>query len=111
MNNIMTYKGYSGSVEYSDTDNVLFGQVIGVRSLISYQGSSIAELRADFEEAVDDYLDMCKQQCVEPEIYYKGSISIRLDPELHRKATVAAQSNHETLNEFIRNCIRERVNM
>ena len=109
MNNIMTYKGYTGSVEYSDIDKILFGRVIGVRSLISYQGSSVEELRADFEEAVDDYLDMCKQQDIEPEVYYKGAISVRLDPELHRLATIAAQSNHETLNEFIRNCIKDKV--
>ena len=109
MKNLMTYKNYTGSVEYSDTDKMLFGQVVGIKSLISYQGRSVDELRADFEDAVDDYLDMCEQQGVEPEVYYKGAVSVRMDPELHRLASIAAQSNHETLNEFIRNCIRDKV--
>lgn len=104
-NNIIEYKGYCGSVDYSAEDNILFGSVIGVRGLISYEGSSIDELRADFEEAVDSYLEMCEADGVEPEKSYKGAISIRLDPELHKQATIAAQSRHETLNEFIKRCI------
>ena len=108
-NNIIEYKGYYGSVDYSAEDNVLFGSVIGVRGLISYEGRNIDELRADFEEAVDSYLEMCEADGVEPEKYYKGAISIRLDPELHRQATIAAQSKHETLNEFIKSCIWEGV--
>lgn len=57
MNNILEYKGYSGTVEYSADDNVLFGKVIGIKSLISYEGQSVDELRADFEYAVDEYLE------------------------------------------------------
>ena len=108
-NNIIEHKGYYGSVDYSAEDNILFGSVIGVRGLISYEGRSIDELKADFEEAVDSYLEMCKADGVEPEKYYKGSISIRLDPELHKQATIAAESRHETLNEFIKGCIWDGV--
>ncbi len=108
-NNIIEHKGYYGSVDYSAEDNILFGSVIGVRGLISYEGSSIDELRADFEEAVDGYLEMCEADNVEPEKYYKGAISIRLDPELHKQATIAAESRHETLNEFIKGCIWKGV--
>ena len=109
MNNILEYKGYKGSVEYSAKDEVLFGQVLGIRSLISYEGKSVDELKQDFEGAVDDYLVMCEEEGVEPEKYYKGSISIRLDPELHREAAVFAQSEHMTLNQFITSCIRDKV--
>ena len=108
-NNIIEYKGYYGSVDYSAEDNILFGSVIGVRGLISYEGNSIDELRTNFEEAVDAYLEMCKADDIEPEKYYKGAISIRLEPELHKQATIAAQSRHETLNEFIKGCIWDGV--
>ncbi len=108
-NNIIEYKGYYGSVDYSAEDDVLFGSVIGISGLISYEGKSIDELKADFEEAVDSYLEMCEADGVEPEKYYKGAISIRLDPELHRQAAIAAHSNHETLNEFIKGCIWKGV--
>lgn len=78
MNNILEYKGYKGSVEYSAEDSVLFGQVLGIRSLISYEGSSVDELKQDFEGAVDDYLVMCEEEGIEPEKYYKGSIRLNL---------------------------------
>ena len=62
MNNTLEYKGYNGTVEYSQEDNVLFGKVLGIKSLISYEGQSIDELKTDFESAVDDYLDLCSEK-------------------------------------------------
>ena len=57
-NNTIEYKGYYGSVDYSAEDDILFGSVIGVRGLISYEGKSIDELKENFKEAVDSYLEM-----------------------------------------------------
>ena len=57
-NNIMTYKGYNGSVEFSEADGVFYGKVMGVRDLISYEGDTVEELMDDFHSAVDDYLDL-----------------------------------------------------
>lgn len=61
MNNTIQYKGYVGSVEFSEEDGIFFGKVLGVCSLISYEGSSIKELVEDFHEAVDNYLSLCKE--------------------------------------------------
>jgi predicted HicB family RNase H-like nuclease len=60
MNNLMEYKGYSGTVEYSAADNILYGSVLGLDGLISYEGVSVESLKEDFEGAVDEYLEMCK---------------------------------------------------
>lgn len=62
MNNLLEYKGYYGTVEYSAADNVLFGKVIGVNSLISYEGETIESLNNDFKAAVDDYLSLCAEK-------------------------------------------------
>lgn len=67
MKNAMEYKGYFGTVEYSETDNILFGKVIGIESLISYEGRSVDEMRRDFEAAVDDYLELCAEKGIEPD--------------------------------------------
>ena len=58
MNDVLEYKGYFGTVEFSAADNVLFGKVIGINSLISYEGNSVKNLKKDFEGAVDEYLEM-----------------------------------------------------
>ncbi len=109
MNNIMEYKGYNGTVEYSAEDNILFGKVIGIKSLISYEGQSVEELKADFEGAVDDYIEYCKENNIVPEKTYKGSFNVRFSPETHRKATLIALSQQISLNQFIENSVKEKI--
>ncbi len=109
MNNIMEYKGYNGTVEYSAEDNILFGKVIGIKSIVSYEGRSVEELRTDFEEAVDEYLACCAEKGIEPEKTYKGSLNVRFSPETHRKATLIAFSEHISLNQFIENSVNEKI--
>lgn len=65
------HKGYKGSVEYSEEDHCFCGQVLGMgnRGLILYEGATIDELRKDFENGVDSYLECCKAdeaESVEP---------------------------------------------
>ena len=72
MNNTILYKGYEGSVEYAEQDCVYYGRVLGIRSLISYEGTMAAELVEDFHRAVDDYLSMCQIEGKAPEIASKG---------------------------------------
>ena len=61
MNNTIRYKGYVGSVEFSEEDGIFYGKVLGIRSLISYEGENAKELLDDFHGAVDDYLESCKE--------------------------------------------------
>jgi len=67
MSNHIQYKGYTGTVEYTAEDDVLFGSVIGIRGLISYEGDSLITVKKDFMEAIDDYLEMCASKGIEPE--------------------------------------------
>ena len=92
MNNTMEYKGYVGSVEFSEEDALFFGKVLGVRALISYEGENARDLVEDFHSAVDDYLELCAAEGVEPEKAYKGSFNVRISPELHKKAAIAAMA-------------------
>ena len=54
MSDLLSYKNYNGTVEFSKEDNCLFGKVIGIKSLISYEGASVKELEQDFHNAVDE---------------------------------------------------------
>ena len=109
MNNTMEYKGYVGSVEFSAEDELLFGKVMGIRALISYEGKDVESLVSDFHEAVDEYLDTCESEGIEPEKAYKGSFNVRISPELHRMAVVAALAKQMTLNSFVENAIGQAV--
>lgn len=103
----LEYKGYIGTVEFSAADNILFGKVIGVNGLISYEGESVAALREDFEAAVEDYLAMCREQGISPQKSYKGSFNVRISPELHRSLAVFASSHNMTLNAAVEEALLE----
>ncbi len=109
MKNTMSYRGYIGSIEFSEEDGLFFGKVLGIRSLISYEGSSAKELIGDFHGAVDDYLLACQEEGTEPEISYKGSFNIRTTPEIHRRAAIYAMNHNESLNSFVTEALEEKL--
>ena len=109
MKNTINYKGYYGSVEFSDEDNVFFGRIIGVNDRITYVGDSVGALRRDFEEAVDEYLETCSQLGKEPEKTYKGTFNVRINPSLHRQLALFSVSNGKTLNSAVEEAIRSYI--
>ena len=98
----MEYKGYVGSVEFSEEDGIFFGKVMGIRSLISYEGTDARSLVEDFHGAVDDYLQLCEGQGKAPEKAYKGSFNIRIAPETHKQLVIHATECQMSLNEYVR---------
>ena len=111
MKNTMEYKGYIGSVEFSEKDEVFFGKVLGIRALISYEGTSAKELIEDFHGAVDAYLEMCSEAGEEPEKAYKGSFNIRISPELHKQIAVYAMSQQVSINSLVERALQNFVMM
>jgi predicted HicB family RNase H-like nuclease len=105
----MEYKGYVGSVEFSENDGVFFGKVMGIRALISYEGTTAKELVDDFHDAVDDYLSLCETEGIEPEKAYKGSFNVRISPELHKQCAIYAISHQQTLNSFVENSLKNAL--
>ena len=109
MSNTMEYKGYLGSVEFSETDGVFFGKVMGIRGLLSYEGTDAKELVADFHGVVDDYLALCAAEGKEPERAYKGSFNVRISPELHKQAVICAAERNLSLNSFVEQALKKSV--
>jgi len=109
MKNILNYKGFFGSVEFSDEDDVFHGRIIGINDRITYEGDSVKSLRKDFNAAVDDYLNVCSRLGKEPEKSYKGSFNVRIEPVLHRQLVVYSFSHGKTLNAVVEEAIREYV--
>lgn len=106
MKNTMEYKGYVGSVEFSEEDGLFFGKVLGIRSLLSYEGTNASELVTDFHGVVDEYLELCYSENVVPEKAYKGSFNIRISPELHKQAAIYAISQKISLNKVVENALQ-----
>lgn len=111
MRNLIEYKGYVGSVEFSPEDEIFYGKVQGIRALISYEGTNAAELVQDFHGAVEDYLELCQEEGKEPERAYKGSFNVRISPELHKKIAIYAMEHDVTLNNFVEEAVEKQLAM
>lgn len=106
MSTIIEYKGYGGSVEVSEEDQLLYGKVLGIRSLISYEGKTVAELVSDFHASVDEYLEMCREKGMVPEVAYKGCFNVRVEPEVHRMAAYKAIKEGTSLNAVVGSALK-----
>jgi predicted HicB family RNase H-like nuclease len=102
MNDVLQYKGYYANISFSAEDEVLFGKLIGINDLVNFEGESVKELKKAFHEAVDDYLETCKELGKDPEKTYKGSFNVRIPSDLHRQAAMVAATKKLTLNDFVR---------
>lgn len=105
----LEYKGYVGSIEYSPDDQLMYGKVLGIQGLISYEGETGSDLEKDFREAVDSYLIDCKTKGVKPEKPFKGSFNVRITPSLHQEAALQAKAAKVSLNNYVAEAIRLRV--
>jgi predicted HicB family RNase H-like nuclease len=99
---MLKYKGYiGGRIEYDDELKLFHGRVIGLKSVITFQGSTPEEIEQAFKDSVEDYLEMCREAGEKPEKTYSGNIPLRVDPELHASLTRKAAMHGLSLNSFI----------
>ena len=98
--NTMNHKGYTARIEFDERDNIFVGRVLGLRSIISFHGETVSGLRHEFEVAIEDFLNDCKEQGVKPEKPASGKLMLRVSPEIHGAALVAAQASGKSLNQW-----------
>ncbi len=105
----LKYKGYSGTVIYSEEDNCLFGKVIGMnKNIITYEGQTVAELKADLEAGIDLYLESCKERGIKPQKPYSGSLNIRIPSEVHSQLALKAQLTGRSINAIINDLLKNQ---
>ena len=98
---MMSYKGYTGHVEFDDEAGIFHGEVIDLRDVITFQGKSVDELGQAFRDSVDDYLEFCQERHEEPDKPFSGKLMLRLPPELHRKVYTSSKKEGKSLNQWI----------
>ncbi len=105
--NIMTHKGFSARVEYSDDDDCFIGHIAGIQDIVGFHGDSVKELKTAFKEAVDDYLATCKKLGRAPQKPYSGKVLLRLDPSLHAKVAILAEAQGKSLNAWAQEIFKQ----
>lgn len=96
----MTYKDYAAKIEYSDEDGCFIGHIAGIKDVIGFHAECVTELRAAFEEAVDDYLEACNKAGRPPQKPYSGKLMLRVPPEVHARAAMMAEAHGMSLNQW-----------
>ena len=103
------YKGYTASIDFDADEMVLHGRLDNIRDVITFHATSVEELQREFEAAVDDYLAFCAERNEEPEKPFSGRFVLRLDPQMHRKAALAADRSGVSLNTWVGIAVAEAL--
>ena len=104
---MLTYKGYRAIVKYDNEAEMLYGEVVSTRDVITFQASSVEQLKRELEFSVDDYLAFCAKKGIEPDKPCSGKISLRVSPEIHTAAASAAASDGKSLNAWLSKTIEK----
>jgi predicted HicB family RNase H-like nuclease len=97
----MEYKGYIGTVQFDEDAEIFHGEVINLKDVITFQSDSVEGLKREFHDSVDDYLEFCKERNEEPEKPFSGKLTLRLNPELHRRLYIRSKKERKSLNNWI----------
>jgi predicted HicB family RNase H-like nuclease len=108
-NSMIEYKGYMGTVEYDAEAKLFHGDVLNTHDVITFQGTTAEEVETAFRASIDDYLDWCDKDGMEPESPYSGCFNVRLSPDLHRKIAAAAQKQQMSINSFVEKAVADKV--
>ena len=98
--NTMSYQGYLARIEYDDQDGIFHGRIVGIRDGVTFHADNVEGLRAAFHEAVNDYVDTCAKAGKTPQRAYSGQLMLRVDPQVHASAAMAAQLSGKSLNQW-----------
>ncbi|NJP37457.1 type II toxin-antitoxin system HicB family antitoxin [Alkalicoccus luteus] len=95
---ILTYKGYTGVIDLDVDEGILHGEVVDLKDTITFQGETIPEMKKAFHDSVDDYLDFCASEGVQPEKPFSGNFMLRVGPRRHKFINKAALHSGESIN-------------
>lgn len=104
---MLTYKGYTGHVEFDEEAGLFHGEVLDTRDVVTFQGTSVEDLIQAFHDSIDDYLDYCKERGEQPDKPFSGRLMLRVSPDLHRQVSVQATRAGKSLNQWIVDKLKE----
>jgi predicted HicB family RNase H-like nuclease len=109
MKDVINYRNFMASVHFSQEDDVFYGKLVGINDSITFEGQTVKELKDEMAVAVEDYLEICKEINKEPHKSYKGSLNVRINPQLHQRAAQRSTEDGISLNQLIEKAIATYV--
>ncbi len=105
----MKINGCKASFVYDPETEMFRGEFVGLRGGADFYASDIASLRREGAASLQVYLDMCREEGIEPTRQFSGKFNLRLPPELHSDIATAAAATGKSLNQWINDELRSAV--
>lgn len=105
----MKYKNYEATIRFDDETEIFHGEVINTRDVITFQGNSVAELKREFKNSVEDYLEFCRERNEEPDKPFSGNFVLRISPDLHHRLYKKAKLSGKSLNSLIEESLASKA--
>lgn len=105
----MEYKGFKARVEFSADDGVFFGRIVGIKDVVTFEGSTVAKLKKAFKEAVDFHIEVCEKTGEKPKKTYSGKVLLRVTPKLHSQLAETAKAKGKSINQLSKEIFEEAL--
>jgi predicted HicB family RNase H-like nuclease len=107
--NLMNVDGYHAKIDYDEETDQFRGEILGLSGGSDFYGSSPEELRREFKKSLEVFLEVCKEQGIEPRRHYSGKFNLRIPPELHKKLAMTAEAQGKSLNSLAQEALQRSV--
>ena len=107
--NLMSVDGYYARIEYNSDTDLFRGEILGLSGGADFYGANPDELRQEFKKSLDVFLEVCKEQGIEPRRQFSGKFNLRIPPELHEQLAMAAEAQGKSLNALAQETLQKSV--
>ena len=107
--NLMSVDGYYARIEYNSDTDLFRGEILGLSCGADFYGANPDELRQEFKKSLDVFLEVCKEQGIEPRLQFSGKFNLRIPPELHEQLAMAAEAQGKSLNALAQETLQKSV--
>jgi predicted HicB family RNase H-like nuclease len=107
--NIMMLDGYQAKIEYDAEMDLFRGEILGLNGGADFYGRDPAELREEFRKSLTVFLEVCRENGIEPRRHYSGKFNLRISPELHEQLAIVAQAQGKSINTLAQEALQRMV--
>ena len=107
--NLMSVDGYHARIEYNPDTDLFRGEILGLSGGADFYGANPDELRREFRKSLDVFLEVCREQGIEPRRQFSGRFNLRIPPELHEQLAMAAEAQGKSLNALAQEALQRSV--
>ncbi len=107
--NTMELEGYHAKIEYDAELNTFRGEILGLTGGADFYGKNPKELKAEFKKSLNVFLQVCKENGIEPRRNYSGKFNLRIPPQLHEQLAIKAQAVGKSVNSLAQEALQQLV--